>query len=136
MRLGISQRSLAKLLELQAHSNIGDYERGRRIPPGDIVDECETVLKAPSGYLRGLWARAMSEQADEWTEQRLRNIDGLPGGAPAARRTPRARDPLTAGCGAALPLLRALPQCVRSPQRTLQDRAVRPRVAPRPQLRR
>ncbi|WP_162907341.1 helix-turn-helix transcriptional regulator [Allorhizocola rhizosphaerae] len=41
---GMSQRALTKQLGLSAHSNIADYESGRRIPPRDIVLECERVL--------------------------------------------------------------------------------------------
>jgi transcriptional regulator with XRE-family HTH domain len=41
---GLSQRALTKQLGLSAHSNIADYESGRRIPPRDIVLECERVL--------------------------------------------------------------------------------------------
>ncbi len=42
----MSQRALTKQLGLSAHSNIADYETGRRIPPRDIVLECERVLGA------------------------------------------------------------------------------------------
>jgi transcriptional regulator with XRE-family HTH domain len=65
LELGISQRKLTRLLGLSAHSNLGDYERGRRIPPGDIVDACERLLHAPPGYLRELHRLALRERARE-----------------------------------------------------------------------
>src|SRR6266566_604184 len=47
LELGISQRRLTQLIGLSAHSNLGDYERGRRIPPCDIVIACERLLAVP-----------------------------------------------------------------------------------------
>ena len=48
---GMTQTELAKALGLTAHSNISDYERGRRLPPLDIIIASETALKVPSEAL-------------------------------------------------------------------------------------
>jgi len=58
---GLSQRALTKRLGLSAHSNIADYENGRRIPPRDIVQECERVLD--SDTLVPMLERALAERA-------------------------------------------------------------------------
>jgi transcriptional regulator with XRE-family HTH domain len=63
LELGISQRELARLIGLSAHSNLGDYERGRRIPPGDIVVACEQQLSVAPDYLQALRREALSERA-------------------------------------------------------------------------
>jgi len=63
LELGISQRKLTRLIGLSAHSNLGDYERGRRIPPCDIVIACERLLAVPPGYLQRLRRLALRERA-------------------------------------------------------------------------
>ena len=63
MEIGISQRSLTRLIGLSAHSNLSDYERGRRIPPADIVEACERMLQSPRGHLQKLRAQALTERA-------------------------------------------------------------------------
>ena len=63
LELGISQRQLARLIGLSAHSNLGDYERGRRIPPGDIVVACEELLRVEPDYLQRLRREALYERA-------------------------------------------------------------------------
>ncbi|HEV2375240.1 MAG TPA: helix-turn-helix transcriptional regulator [Streptosporangiaceae bacterium] len=60
---GISQRRLTHLIGLSAHSNLGDYERGERIPPADIVKECERLLTVEPGYLQRLRRLALKERA-------------------------------------------------------------------------
>lgn len=60
---GLSQRGLARALGLSAHSNLVQYELGRRIPPRDIVDACERLLGDGSGSLRRLLAEALAERA-------------------------------------------------------------------------
>jgi transcriptional regulator with XRE-family HTH domain len=63
LELGMSQRQLARLIGLSAHSNLGDYERGQRIPPGDIVDACEQLLSVEPDFLQALRREALSERA-------------------------------------------------------------------------
>ena len=63
LELGLSQRQLVRLLGLSAHSNLGDYERGERIPPGDIVDACEQLLAAEPGSFQSLRREALYERA-------------------------------------------------------------------------
>ena len=63
LELGISQRQLARLIGLSAHSNLGDYERGQRIPPGDIVVACEQLLSVEPDYLQRLRREALHERA-------------------------------------------------------------------------
>lgn len=65
LELGISQRRLTQLVGLSAHSNMGDYERGRRIPPGDSVVACERTLAVDPGYLQRLRRLALQERARE-----------------------------------------------------------------------
>jgi transcriptional regulator with XRE-family HTH domain len=71
MRLGVSQRQLVRKLGLQAHSNMGDYENGRRIPPADIVTACEQALHAPHGHLLRLRAEALADRARQWRDRQL-----------------------------------------------------------------
>lgn len=59
---GISQRQLTRLIGLSAHSNLGEYERGTRIPPSDIVAACERLLAVPPGKLQGLRETAARER--------------------------------------------------------------------------
>lgn len=63
LELGISQRELTHRLGLSAHSNLGEYERGSRIPPRDIVLACERLFQVEPGYLEGLRALALRERA-------------------------------------------------------------------------
>lgn len=63
LELGLSQRQVVRLLGLSAHSNLGDYERGERIPPGDIIDACEQLLAAEPGSLQSLRREALCERA-------------------------------------------------------------------------
>jgi tetratricopeptide (TPR) repeat protein/transcriptional regulator with XRE-family HTH domain len=60
---GLSQRGLVRALGLSAHSNLVQYELGRRIPPGDIVTACERLLGDTAGSLRRLRAEALAELA-------------------------------------------------------------------------
>lgn len=60
---GISQRKLTQLIGLSAHSNLGEYERGSRIPPADIVVACERLLALPAGQLQRLQQLALRERA-------------------------------------------------------------------------
>ncbi|MGH8890383.1 MAG: helix-turn-helix domain-containing protein [Acidothermaceae bacterium] len=51
---GLSQRALVKRIGLSAHSNLTDYELGRRLPPSDVIVACEQVLDVRGGELRRL----------------------------------------------------------------------------------
>ena len=57
---GLSMRKLTTLIGLSAHSNLADYEAGRRIPPLDIVEACERVLEVPDGELLALRRAALA----------------------------------------------------------------------------
>ncbi|MBS2964118.1 helix-turn-helix transcriptional regulator [Actinocrinis puniceicyclus] len=82
LEMGLSQRQLARLIGLSAHSNLGDYERGQRIPPGDIVVACEQLLSVEPDYLQALRREALSERA-----RRLCSIYDT-AARPAIRRSP------------------------------------------------
>lgn len=75
LELGISQRRLTRLIGLSAHSNLGDYERGRRIPPSDIVAACERLLEVQPGYLQQLRSLALRERARVQSEAYYRDPD-------------------------------------------------------------
>jgi transcriptional regulator with XRE-family HTH domain len=62
---GLSQRALTKIIGLSAHSNLGEYERGSRVPPMDIVTACERALATEPGYLQRLRRSALRERARE-----------------------------------------------------------------------
>jgi DNA-binding transcriptional regulator YiaG len=76
LELGISQRRLTRLIGLSAHSNLGDYERGRRIPPSDIVAACERLLGVQPGYLQQLRSLALRERARAQSEAYYREFGG------------------------------------------------------------
>lgn len=61
---GFTLRQLAKEVGLRAHSNIADYELGRRLPPNDILIAFERLLKVPTGYLLEMRKRALVEEAN------------------------------------------------------------------------
>ncbi|MFL6077228.1 MAG: ATP-binding protein [Mycobacteriales bacterium] len=60
---GLSLRVLARRLGLAGHGNLLDYERGRRLPPEDLVERYERVLGVAAGELVGLRERALAERA-------------------------------------------------------------------------
>lgn len=66
MARGLSQRQLAVAVGLVAHSNIGDYERGHRLAPLDIVLEIEKALFLTPDALRRWHTIALVELADAW----------------------------------------------------------------------
>src|SRR5260370_821714 len=63
LELGMSQRQLARLIGLSAHSNLGDYERGQRIPPGDNVVACEQLLSGEPAHPHAPRREALCERA-------------------------------------------------------------------------
>jgi hypothetical protein len=70
-RLGLSQRAVVRLLGLRAHSNLVDYESGRRIPPNDIIKACEKILHVSPGHLERLRAQVLTEEARQHKESQL-----------------------------------------------------------------
>jgi DNA-binding XRE family transcriptional regulator len=90
LEVGISQRKLTQLIGLSAHSNLGEYERGSRIPPGDIIQACERLLAVPPGYLQQLHQQALRERARSagWAGSPPARARCLPAGAEAAADPP------------------------------------------------
>ena len=60
---GLSLRTMARRLGLSAHSGLLDYERGRRIPPEDLLSAYERVFELPADRLCGLRRQALAERA-------------------------------------------------------------------------
>lgn len=65
----LTQRKMALALGLGAHSNIADYESGRRLPHNDILIAYERYFSIPGSELqrlreRAIAARARSEERD------------------------------------------------------------------------
>jgi transcriptional regulator with XRE-family HTH domain len=61
---GLSMRALTDLIGLSAHSNLADYECGRRLPPRDVVEACERALGVPDRELVRLWEAALRERSE------------------------------------------------------------------------
>jgi transcriptional regulator with XRE-family HTH domain len=62
---GLSQRTMARMIGLSAHSAVADYEAGRRLPHGDILRAYETALELPPGSLCGMRDRVLDHQATQ-----------------------------------------------------------------------
>jgi tetratricopeptide (TPR) repeat protein/transcriptional regulator with XRE-family HTH domain len=62
-QLGLSQRFVVRAVGLSAHSNLVQYELGRRIPPGDVLLALQQLFGDASGSLRRLRAEALMERA-------------------------------------------------------------------------
>jgi tetratricopeptide (TPR) repeat protein len=60
---GLSLRVLARKLGLSGHSGIVDYERGRRLVPGDLMDAYQRVLADTSGELSRLRDAVLTARA-------------------------------------------------------------------------
>lgn len=60
------------MLGLRAHSNLADYESGRRVPPNDILIACEQILQVPEGHLQQIRDRILHEEADRQKLEELR----------------------------------------------------------------
>lgn len=60
---GMPQRELTSKLGLSARSNLSDYERGRRVPPPDIVVACEKIFGLHGHELQRLRRRTLDERA-------------------------------------------------------------------------
>src|SRR5215471_13870557 len=61
---GLSMRALTRLIGLSAHSNLADYECGRRLPPRDVLEACERVLGVDDRELFRLWQDALRERSE------------------------------------------------------------------------
>jgi transcriptional regulator with XRE-family HTH domain len=61
---GMSMRALTGLIGLSAHSNLADYECGRRLPPRDVLEACERVLGVADRELFRLWEAALRERSE------------------------------------------------------------------------
>lgn len=59
---GLSLRKLARLVGMTAHSGLVDYERGSRIPPGDLMSGLVGVLKPSDDRLTHLYRAAVAER--------------------------------------------------------------------------
>ncbi|MEP7024743.1 MAG: helix-turn-helix domain-containing protein [Actinomycetota bacterium] len=60
---GLSMRRMTVLIGLSAHSNLADYESGRRIPPQDVVEAFERALGVVDGELSALRRAALADRA-------------------------------------------------------------------------
>jgi hypothetical protein len=59
----MSMRALTVLIGLSAHSNLADYECGRRLPPRDVVEACERALAVADRQLLRRWEAALRERS-------------------------------------------------------------------------
>jgi hypothetical protein len=59
----MSMRALTGLIGLSAHSNLADYECGRRLPPRDVVEACERALGVANHELLRRWEAALRERS-------------------------------------------------------------------------
>jgi transcriptional regulator with XRE-family HTH domain len=60
----MSQRALAKRVGVGSHASFVDYERGRRLPPEDVLVACDRVLELDDGALVRLRKAALEKRAD------------------------------------------------------------------------
>jgi transcriptional regulator with XRE-family HTH domain len=60
---GLSMRRMTALIGLSAHSNLADYETGRRIPPQDVVEAFERAIGVTGGELSALRRTALADRA-------------------------------------------------------------------------
>lgn len=81
---GLSLRVLARRLGMSGHGGLTEYEKGRRIPPEDVVLACERVLGVRDGQLLRLRDRALAERA-AFKVADLRGALTLAPAAPAAQ---------------------------------------------------
>ncbi len=61
---GWSLRVLAHKIGFSSHTSLIDYEKGRRIPPLDLLAAFEKTLDFPPGHLPSLRRAALAERAD------------------------------------------------------------------------
>jgi transcriptional regulator with XRE-family HTH domain len=61
---GWSLRVVAQKIGFSSHTSLIDYEKGRRIPPSDLLEAFEKALEFPPGHLPSLRAAALFERAN------------------------------------------------------------------------
>jgi transcriptional regulator with XRE-family HTH domain len=122
---GLSQREVVRRLGLSAHSNLVDYELGRRIPPGDILSACEALFGLPRGHLARLRGAALVDRAEPAADLARPQP---PADEPAPRAPgPPPQSPLPARRPGSLPLI---VHRVRTPQPGDAGAAVRATAQP------
>jgi tetratricopeptide (TPR) repeat protein/transcriptional regulator with XRE-family HTH domain len=94
---GLSLRTLARRLGMAGHGGLLEYERGRRLPPEDVILAYERVLGVEDGRLVRLRERALVERAAAKTAERVRHE------IPGERPKPPATVPSRPGAGAPPP---------------------------------
>lgn len=67
---GLSLRALAHRLGMSGHGGLGEYEKGRRIPPADLLQGWERALEIPPRELGALRGRALAQRAARKTQDR------------------------------------------------------------------
>jgi transcriptional regulator with XRE-family HTH domain len=72
MYTGLSQRKLAEVIGLATHSSISEFERGVRLPCGDIAHGLAQGLPAHGAILRAWYQWALAERAERWLCEELR----------------------------------------------------------------
>ncbi|HEV2375268.1 MAG TPA: tetratricopeptide repeat protein [Streptosporangiaceae bacterium] len=60
---GLSLRGLARTLGMSGHGGLGEYEKGRRIPPADLLAAWERALRVQPGELSSLRGKALAQRA-------------------------------------------------------------------------
>ncbi|MER6693711.1 hypothetical protein, partial [Streptomyces minutiscleroticus] len=70
-----------------SHSGLLDYERGRRIPPENLVAAYEREFGITTGYLRALRERALRERAEEMVGTLIDRYGPADSGQAASART-------------------------------------------------
>lgn len=83
----LSLRRLAQRLGFSSHSGLLDYERGRRIPPENLVAAYEREFGITTGYLRALRERALRERAEEMVGTLIDRYGPADSGQAASART-------------------------------------------------
>jgi transcriptional regulator with XRE-family HTH domain/tetratricopeptide (TPR) repeat protein len=83
---GLSLRGLAHRLGMSGHGGLGEYEKGRRIPPADLLEAWVRALDVPLDELAVLHAKALAQRAGRKVQdRRAAQGDGV---VPFASRAP------------------------------------------------
>jgi transcriptional regulator with XRE-family HTH domain len=73
---GMSMRAPTAQIGLSAHSNLADYECGRRLPPRDVVEACERALGVTDRQLIRHWEAALRERSQRGSGASVHFTDG------------------------------------------------------------